>query len=447
MKRAVLKRAAGRRNVMREFVIKEISAVDRPAQGHARMTLMKRDDADPGEPFNKHAVAEAIAKKYIDPQDGARSFQSVLRENMDEKRYWEVESVVCPSIHALDCALKSIAADKYMNPDAKMAMMADSAAAFLNGIAEKMPEVEAALAKGFSDDGADELGKNTGDDDMSAAEKKQLEELQKANKELTAKVEELNKTLEAATAGSEDAKKAAELQTQIAELTKAAEEAKAALEKAEADAAEKAAELEVAKMSDDEKGYMESLDKEAKGKFMAMTAEERKKTMKKFVDDEEVLKVGDTSIRKSVVGSDVFAVMKAQQEDLAKQRERTDKAEADALQTKLEKRAESELEHFAGTAAEKAAVLGAVDKMDEAPREALKKMLELGQKLVKASYETLGFSSEELRDVHKKAEAFEKRVSEIKEAEKCSGTEAMEIARKRHPEEFEAYQSADSKSN
>ena len=37
-----------RRRIMRSFTINEISGVDRPAQKHARMTLMKRDDADDG---------------------------------------------------------------------------------------------------------------------------------------------------------------------------------------------------------------------------------------------------------------------------------------------------------------------------------------------------------------------------------------------------------------
>ncbi|RWD51234.1 MAG: hypothetical protein EOS25_13920 [Mesorhizobium sp.] len=39
-------RVEKRRRVMTEFAISELSAVDRPAQQHARMTIMKRDDAD-----------------------------------------------------------------------------------------------------------------------------------------------------------------------------------------------------------------------------------------------------------------------------------------------------------------------------------------------------------------------------------------------------------------
>ncbi len=33
-----------KRRIMREFTIKELSAVDRPAQGHALMTMMKHED-------------------------------------------------------------------------------------------------------------------------------------------------------------------------------------------------------------------------------------------------------------------------------------------------------------------------------------------------------------------------------------------------------------------
>jgi len=50
-----------KRRRMREFEIDEISAVDRPAQAHARMSVMKRDDSPVGFDTFGEAVA-AIAK-------------------------------------------------------------------------------------------------------------------------------------------------------------------------------------------------------------------------------------------------------------------------------------------------------------------------------------------------------------------------------------------------
>ena len=35
-----------KRRIMREFSIEELSAVDKPAQAHARMTIMKRDSSE-----------------------------------------------------------------------------------------------------------------------------------------------------------------------------------------------------------------------------------------------------------------------------------------------------------------------------------------------------------------------------------------------------------------
>lgn len=70
------------RNIMREFKIAEISCVDNPAQEHARMTIMKRDDRQENQQMDIAKVASfdhfeaavaAIAKREGLPTHAAMS--------------------------------------------------------------------------------------------------------------------------------------------------------------------------------------------------------------------------------------------------------------------------------------------------------------------------------------------------------------------------------------
>jgi hypothetical protein len=87
---------------------------------------------------------------------------------------------------------------------------------------------------------------------------------------------------------------------------------------------------------------------------------------------DEVIKVGDTEIRKSAVGDSTFAMFKAQNAEIAKANDARELVE-------LTKRAETELSALPGEAVAKAAVLKAVAKMAEAERTALDAMLKGGQ--------------------------------------------------------------------
>lgn len=263
---------------------------------------------------------------------------------------------------------------------------------------------------------------------MTAAEKQQLAELQK-------KVDALTKSLEAATT-TDPAKKAAELageletaQTQLAEATEKVK------------AAEIAAKALVAKadMSDEEKSYMDKMDDEGKKSFLEMSADDRKKKMKKAVDDDPVVyKAADgTEFRKSV-GDAVIALAKRADESDKKASAETRKRE----DTEYAKRADDELKPFAETIAkreDKIEALRAIDKMDEGPKTALLKMLEVGGKAINAAFQTIGSRNE---DVAKAAGTFEKRVNEIAARDKCPRHEAMTKARTEFPEEFAAYQDA-----
>ena len=425
-----------KRRIMREFTIEELSAVDKSAQAHARMTIMKREtDVD--------QLPELIAKRYLDPQDGAISFVEAVEHELADERYYAACREVQPALYALEVSLKATAVDADMDSNSKQTMMRNSVEDFLSVIRTRWPEVEEALAKNFvGDDSGDGTAIKQGDTTMTADEKKQIDDLEKS-------VADLTKQLAAATKGSEDATAAAKLQEELDAVTAKVAEAAAELEKAKTEAAEaatKAAEdLDKASMSAAEKEHMASLDKEGKGKFLAMSADERKKALKKSLDGDETLEVAGREIRKSVVGEDQFEIFKSQQVQIDKQSQELVKSEERRSKAELTKRAETELENLPGDLDAKIKVFKALVEMDEDARKPLEDMLEAGNKAVSAAFKQIGHGGGD-GDVPAATE-FNKRVAEVKKREDCSATEAMQKAREEYPDEFEAYQNSSNPAN
>lgn len=284
-------------------------------------------------------------------------------------------------------------------------------------------------------DAGDKTGSNTGEEPMTAAEKKQIEDLEKQVTDLTTKLTKV-------TEDSGDAKKMAELQDELTAATAKAEEAAAKVEKAEADAAEAAkaaaAELVKASMSDVEKDYFATLDKAGKDKFMDMDEEDRKKESKKSLDNDEVLEVAGRSIRKSIVGDDQFAVIKHQQEESVQLNKALTEERDRRVTVELTKKAETDLSHMPGTTEEKVAALKVLGDMDAEARKALETMLAAGDKAVSAAFKTIGHGDGSKGDPD--AAAFSKRISEVKKRDECTQNEALAKAREEFPEEFKAYQ-------
>lgn len=179
-----------------------------------------------------------------------------------------------------------------------------------------------------------------------------------------------------------------ETEKKLADLEKVAADAKAQIEKL---TAEKVVAEALAKMSDGEKAYMNGLDDTAKGKFLAMSSDERKSAMTKAAADDEVLKVGETTVRKSAVGETAFAVMKAQQAvadqqaaEIAKLRDRDETA-------RFEKMARETYPSLPGTEAERGAVVKAIESIkDEAVRKHAHAMLKVGEDAAKGAFRGLG---------------------------------------------------------
>lgn len=412
----------GTKRTMDKFQIVELSGVDRPAQTHAKMTLMKRDDLIKGEDIH-----ESFIKKWIDPADGAKPFQEVVQECLDDKKFYEAMGVVGEDIYALETSLRSIAGDASMDGSAKESMMRNSVEEFMASMRGKMPEVTEALSKVLTHEAV-----SKGDHHMPGENENTVEAL-------TKQVADLTKRLEAAEKVSKDANAASEMQKQLDEVS-----AERDALKAESDA-RKAFEDSVAKMSDEEKAYMRELDEEKQKAFAAATKEERNKMLsaKKAAEkDDEVIKVeGVGEIRKSAVGEAQFSIFKVQQERLEKQDEDLRKERERREEVEYTKRATDNYPNLPGEAIEKARVLRAIDALpDEAVRKSMASMLEAGEKAIKAAFDSLG--TKDGGDVEKSAETFSKRVDDIAKRDNISKMEAMQKARVEYPDEFKAFQQA-----
>lgn len=162
---------------------------------------------------------------------------------------------------------------------------------------------------------------------------------------------------------------------------------------------------------------------DAKAKF-----EEMKKTA-----GDEILKIGDTEIRKSAVGDGTFAAMKAQQGEIEKANDRAATAE-------FEKRAGTELAHVVGTDAEKGAILKAASRLPEADRTALDAILKSAEQMAKGAFERLGIRHENIADVAKAASDFNGKVADIAKRDGVAQHVAMQKARAEHPDLFKAMQ-------
>lgn len=151
----------------------------------------------------------------------------------------------------------------------------------------------------------------------------------------------------------------------------------------------------------------------------------------------ESMIIGDRVVHKADVGPDMFDILKAQQAEM----ETISKALEDERDTRelleFAKVAESELPHLPGTTESKARLLkNLAGYLDEDERRLLTSMLKSGDRSAGTAFKTYGHKVEKAST----AISFQKRVSAIKSRDQCSYTEAMQKARREHPEDFEAFQ-------
>jgi len=443
------------KRIMEEFSISEISAVDRPAQKGAKMTLMKRDDgdepywkrdfseeqreeaaergeampdgsypivtrddlenavraygrADDKEAVKRHIirraralnaidmlpedwdvkkVAEAvdeIAKRWIDPAEGAKPFSEFLEASLESTRYYEVMEEAGPVINALDNSLRSIAGDPNMDGAAKQTAMRESVEAFMTKIRETMPKIEEEIADVITD-----LGKRSKAGDPAG--------------DHVSKGKDSNMT--------DEIKKVADLEKQVAALV-------ATLDT-------------VMKMSKEEREHLDDLDDDDKEEFLRMSPADRKAKMKKRAEDDPVVyKSADgTEFRKS--HGDVLVSL-AKRADEA---EKLAKAERDAREiSELTKRASDEFGHLPGTPVAKAQVLKAMNTMDEEVKKSLEAILTTAEKLAKNGFGMIGTLPGNAAGAETPEGQLQKRAEEIKKAENISIEKAYAKACQENPD-------------
>lgn len=374
-----------------------------------------KEDSEMPSGIKKSDLGESIAKRYLNPMDGAVSFATALGEELKDEAYHEVMEKVHPYIYALECALKSIAGDSNVPSETKLTMMRNSIEDFMTVIRKMWSEADTVMSSVMSK-------LMEGEDKMAVKTVKQYES------ELT----DLQKQLEEAVAakGSGGEEDIAALKAQVEELTKSVIDLTAERDEAVSKAA----------MTDQEKEYMNSLGKEEAKAFAAMNSTDRQRQMKKSSDDDEVIKVDGRVVRKSAVGEDMFAIIKSQEERNLKIEKQAADDRAARQKAEFEKRADDSFSHLPGTVVEKGAVLKAVSDLPEEVRKNLDRMLEAGEKAIKSAFSTIGNRG---ADVDKAAEAdarkFADRVTSIQKAQNTNRTTAISKARREDPAGFKAF--------
>lgn len=227
-------------------------------------------------------------------------------------------------------------------------------------------------------------------------------------------------------------KKVGELEGKIAELTKSLETSTSALAVADA----------MAKMSDKDKAHLEGLkDEEAKKAFLAMTPDARSAVVDKAAEADEVVKIDGRDIRKSLVGADTFAVMKAQADRIAKAEDDIRKERDERIMSDLRKRADDEFGHVPGSTDERADMLKAMAGMTDPVRKSFEAVFKVAEEAHKGAFVERG-SRGGNPDLKKSGDAFLAKAAEIAKRDNITSAEALKKARQEDPAGFKAFQEA-----
>lgn len=333
------------KRIMRAFKLNEISGVTRPAQEGATVAIMKRDD---GEPYWKRDFSDDDRKRLAGT--GAA---------LPDGSY--------PIVTAADVKNAVRAIGRASDPAKAKAHIISRAKAL--GCTGDLP-----------DDWVTKLASNKGDQEM-------LELKKKLGLPETATDAEV---LAAVAKAQDDLKKSLESSTSTAAII-------AAINKAD--------------MSDKHSAFMANssakMPSGGKSAFMAMSPGDRDAHMKanpigaddddaakkfalavaKAAAGDEVIKVGDLDVRKSAVGDATFAILKAQQAEIAKERDAREQVE-------FAKRADTEIGALPGESLAKGRALRAISKLGEEERKTVEAMLKSGNDAMKTRFKEVGKSGD-----------------------------------------------------
>lgn len=200
--------------------------------------------------------------------------------------------------------------------------------------------------------------------------------------------------------------------------------------------------IEKSKMSDDEKEHCEGMKDEEKKKFLAKSAAERKADIVKAKGADESVTVSGVTIKKSAVGAATFDILKAQSEQIEKNRVDLEKANEAREVAVIEKRVDAEFKNVVGKTDVKAKLFRHVAKADQDVRDAFEAIMKSTEALVLKAFDSVGHGNGKPESVKKGERVFLAKVSEVQARDKITKHQAMSKAREEFPDEFKAYQEA-----
>src|SRR3990172_3527221 len=321
----------------------------------------------------------------------------------------------------METSLRSIAGDPVTPPETKLTMARNTVEDFMSVIRRMWSEADMVMMSA--------LGKST----------EEIEDMAKVltTEQMKVQISDLEKKLEDLTKASTDAGVAAELTTQVESLTAKVEELTTSLE----------VETAKASMNDQEKAYMSSLGREEQKAFRGLSAGDRKKKMGKAADD-ETLTDQNSTIRKSSVGDEMFAILKAQSEEIESAVKSAATEKAARQMGEYEKVAKAAYTNLPGTDIEKAHVLKGIESLSEDVQASIVKMLAAGEGAIKSAFTRLGDGGGE--DIGRQSglrkgasHPFMGKVREIQKRDSLGHAAAMTKARTEYPDEFAAYRESD----
>jgi hypothetical protein len=146
----------------------------------------------------------------------------------------------------------------------------------------------------------------------------------------------------------------------------------------------------MAGMSDAEKQYMAGMKDDEKKAFSDMKSEDRKKMMEMSKRADETLEINGNVLIKSVVGAEMFEVIKSQQAQIVKQREEVHKARELAITATFIKKASEEYSHVPGTNEELGALLRETADLSKGAQDTLSAVLKALQETNAQAFITKG---------------------------------------------------------
>ena len=340
-----------RKNIMRRFVLKEISAVDVPAQEPALATIMKRRDKTEG--IDTGTGPDGKPKKTEDEDDEKekkvrKARLMMLTTEVDDHQHsvslhrYTIEEGGGHTSHEGGSAEESHSHPFVLNEDGTVEI------GIVNGHSH---EVTVSVLDRLR---ANMISPSSGESVLAAA-KRMLDDIgDKADKSASTHLNtaENGGTSKESTMDKDQTFTAAQLDEAV---QKAVAEAVAPVQ----------AELDIAKaeasMSDEQRDYAKSLSSEDREIFVALSGEDRNSEIAKAKEEDQVVykAVNGTEYRAS---DDPRLVAMAKERD--EDRKEVIKAQAAAKNAELTKRAETELANVPGTVETRVALLKAVDGIE-----------------------------------------------------------------------------------